>query len=194
MADLSQKPLFLVGKKTVLRPVSKSDIPLLWHWINDPEVREFVSHDLPNTEKQEEEWVNTIGSDDKNIVLIIETNERVPIGVISLNYIKWRDRVATTGTIIGEKQFWNKGYGTDAKMILLDYAFNTLNLHKICSAVIDFNKRSLRYSLHCGYKIEGTRKRHIFKKGRYRDLIELGLFKEDWLPYWKKYLATKTAE
>lgn len=191
MPDSNPKPVFLTGRKIDLRPLNKADVPLLTRWVNDPEVREFVSFDLPRTERQEEDWVSALGSDDKNICFGITTKAGILIGVMSFHQINWRDRCATTGAMIGAKEYWGQGYGTDAKMTLLDYAFNTLNLHKICSAVIAYNKRSLRYSLHCGYKIEGRRKKHIFKKGRYWDLIELGLFKKDWLPYWKKFQEKK---
>ena len=72
----------------------------------------------------------------------------------------------------------------------LNYAFNTLNLRKICSSVLAFNKRSLKYNLHCGYKIEGRKRKQIFKNGKYWDEIILGLFKKDWLTIWKRYQKT----
>lgn len=190
MAESIQKPIFLVGRKVNLRPFSKDDIPTLTRWINDPEVRQFVTIVLPRTEIQEAKWIEKLGSDDKDIVLGIETKEGRLIGSMGIHRINWTDRVCMTGAIIGDKNYWGKGYGTDAKMILLDYAFNTLNMHKVCSAVIAYNKRSLCYSLHCGYKIEGRRRKHIFKDGRYWTLIELGLFKEEWLPIWKRYSKT----
>ena len=182
---------FLEGKKTNLRPFSKEDVPLVTQWINDPEIREFVSIVFPQTEKQEEEeWYNKIGKDNKNITLGIETKDDKLIGIMGIHGIDWVSRVGTTGAIIGDKDYWSKGYGTDAKMHLLDYAFNTLGLYKICSTVIAFNKRSLQYSLHCGYKIEGRRRKHFFKRGRRWDLIDLGLFKSEWLPIWKIYQKT----
>ena len=187
MPEKNPKPIFLIGVKVNLRPIAKEDMLVIIRWINDPAVREFVSATLPQNEKQEEEWFNKIGKDDKNIILAIETKKGILIGLMGIHQINWKDRICTTGAIIGEKEYWGQGYGTDAKMILLDYIFNTLNLYKVCSAVIEYNKRSLRYSLHCGYKIEGRRRKHIFKEGRYWDFIELGLFKKEWLPYWKKY-------
>ncbi len=190
MSDGKQKVVFLEGKKVILRPFTKNDIPTLTRWINDPEVRQFLIATFPTSEEKEEEWIKSLGSDDKNIVLAIETKEGVLIGSMGIHRISWKDGVCTTGALLGEKDYWGKGYGTDAKMALLDYIFNTLNLRKVCSDVYTFNKRSLQYSLHCGYKIEGTRKKHIFKKGKYWDLIELGLFKEDWLPIWRQYKKT----
>lgn len=184
------KSVFLAGRIINLRPFSKDDIPTLTRWINDPEVREFVTVVFPNTAKQEEEWYNKLGSDDKNVTLAIETKDGNLIGSMGIHRINWIDRVGTTGAIIGEKEYWGKGYGTDAKMYLLDYAFNTLNLHKVCSAVIEFNERSLKYNLHCGYRIEGERREHVFKRGNYWKLIELGLFKEEWQPIWERYQQT----
>lgn len=191
MKEKGLTPIFLIGRKTNLRPYSCSDIPTLTRWINDPHVRNFVTACFPVTEKKEEEWFNKLGEDDKNIVLGIETKEGILIGSMGIHNINWRDRVCTTGAIIGEKEYWGRGFGTDAKMILLDYIFNTLNLQKACSNVISYNKRSLQYSLHCGYKIEGRRLKHIFKNGKYWTLIELGLFKKDWLPLWKQYTKLK---
>lgn len=187
MSEKCQKPVFLEGRKVNLRPFTRADLPILTRWINDPAVRDFLTATLPQTEKQEEEWFNKLGADDKNVVLGIETKEGLLIGSMGIHQINWKDRICTTGALIGEKEYWGRGYGTDAKMVLLDYIFNTLNLRKVCSSVIAYNKRSLHYSLHCGYKIEGRRRKHIFKRGRYWDLIELGLFKKDWLEKLKIY-------
>ena len=192
MSDNNQKSkvVFLKGKKVNLRPFSKEDVSLITQWVNDQEIRDLVSFVFPQTEKQEEEWYSKIGSDNTNIVLGIETKDNKLIGIMGIHQIDWVARVGTTGAIIGEKDYWGKGYGTDAKMQLLNYAFNTLGLYKISSSVIAFNKRSLQYSLHCGYKIEGRRKKHFFKRGRRWDLIDMGLFRAEWLPIWIKYQKT----
>lgn len=190
---MSELPVFLRGRKTILRPPNKeTDLNAMWSWVNDPETTQFVLVFLPQTNVQEGEWFDRIGKDDKNIVLAMEAGdkERKLIGSIGIHQISWKDRVATTGTLIGEKEYWGKGYGTDAKMQILNYCFNTLNLHKICSAVIEYNERSLRYSLHCGYQVEGRRRRHLFRNGRYWDMIELGLFREEWEPIWERYQET----
>jgi RimJ/RimL family protein N-acetyltransferase len=187
--NIEPRVIFLEGRITNLRPFSKKDAPTIIRWINDPVIRDFIISYLPQNEKQEEEWIEK-GSTEKNIVLCIETKSGIPIGSMGIHNIDWVSRRATTGALIGEKEYWGKGYGTDAKMQLLNYAFNVLNLHKICSGVIAYNKRSLHYSLHCGYKIEGRRRKHHFKNGKYWTLIELGLFKEEWFPIWNRYRKT----
>ena len=188
--------VFSTGRKTILRPINKTtDLPSIVRWVNDPEVQQYVAMFRPSTLEQEKAWAEKLDNDEKNIVFAIETrplrgkSSRL-IGLMGLHGINWKDRVAETGAMIGDKRYWGKGYGTDAKMQLINYAFNVLGLHKLTSAALAYNQRSLRYSLHCGYKVEGTRKRQIFKDGEYRDLIILGLFREDWLPIWRKYQKT----
>lgn len=179
--------VFLKGRKVILRPVLESDVPSLMKWINDPRVRQFIQNVFPLTEGAEREWVaNLAKKSDTNIVLIIEVDGKA-IGNMGVHQINWKDRTATTGAIIGEVEYWGKGYGTDAKMVFLEYLFNTLNLHKVMSRVYAFNKRSLAYSLHSGYKIEGRLRKQCFVNGRYHDEIILGVFKKDWLKARKKY-------
>ena len=188
----SERIIFLKGNKIILRPICKeTDLPTLLRWINDPEVIQYLTTYLPSMKQNEEEWLDSLPKNrNENIVLAIETLAGKFIGVMGLHRIDWKNRTAGTGAFIGNKKYWNRGYGTDAKMILLNYAFNTLNLRKIYSGAIAFNKRSIRYSLHCGYKIEGRRRKHFFVQGRYYDEVILAVFKPDWLPIWKKFKAT----
>lgn len=185
---MKKQVVFLRGRKTTLRPMTVDDAPTLQRWVNDPEIRTFIERTLPISIMEEVEWINGGSKSSKaGIHLVIEV-KGVPIGVMGIDKIDWVSRIGTTGAIIGEKRYWNKGYGTDAKMALLKYAFDTLGLRKMMSAVKAFNVRSLKYSLHCGYKIEGRLRNQFFVDGKYHDEIILGLFREDWLPYWKKYM------
>lgn len=179
--------VFLRAQKCFLRPLEKTDAPLLTRWINDPEVTQFLERNMPIMQALEEKWIEGLQGSKTDIALLIVTNAGKPIGVMGIHHINWIDGTATTGAFIGEKEYWGKGFGTDAKMILLNYAFNVLNLRKICSRVYAFNGRSVVYSKHCGYVDDGCQKKHVFRNGKYHDVIQLALFKEVWLPYWNKY-------
>lgn len=185
--------VFLKGKKTILRPGRKeTDLEDFVRWFNDPEISQYLSIYTPMWHDREAEWFDALGKSNTDIHLVIETLEGLAIGIMGIHLIDWKDRVGTTGAMIGEKEYWNKGYGSDAKMQLLNYAFNTLNLRKICSSVYAFNERSIHYNVNCGYQIEGTRKEQFFRNGKYWDEVMLGLFKEDWLPHWEKYQSEET--
>lgn len=184
--------VFLRGKKTILRPVAKADIPTITRWINDPVIRQFISSFLPQSEAEEEKWLQGL-SERKNtdLVFAIETIDSGRfIGLMGIHAIKWNDRTATTGALIGETDCHGKGYGTDAKLMLLHYAFDTLNLRKICSSAIAYNERSVRYNLRCGYREEGRRAAQYFKNGEYWDDILLACFREWWFPIWERYLES----
>jgi RimJ/RimL family protein N-acetyltransferase len=122
-------------------------------------------------------------------VFIVETLQGEPIGTMGLHHINLKDRNATTGAMF-DKKFCGLGLGTDAKLYLLEYCFMELNLHRVVSSVIEYNKRSLRYSLRCGYKIEGRSKEEVFKEGKYRDVIHLAIFRKDWERVFNRYLKT----
>lgn len=182
----------LVGKKVILRPRRKDlDLENCWRWINDPEIAPFIQVIPPIDFKSEEEWFDRAGQDANNKIFVIVDKEiGKPIGNMGLHNIDWVHRFATSGAIIGEKEYWGKQYGTDAKMVLLNYAFNTLDLRKVCSSVYDFNSRSLDYNKHCGYKVEGVLHKQRFKFGKYCDEILLAVFREDWESIWDLYQKT----
>ncbi len=179
--NTTQSIVFLRGAKTVLRPIEISDVPLLTKWINDPDVRMYLQTNKPMSEIAERKWVESLADGKGGITLLITTYTGVPIGVMGLHDINHIDGTATTGAMIGEKRYWGKGYGSDAKRALLAYAFETLNLRKICSRVYAFNTRSIAYSRKCGYVDDGVQHKHVFRNGEYHDVVQLAIFKDEWL-------------
>lgn len=187
MSTESQSIVFRKSKRVVLRPVLESDIPLLMKWINDPEVSQYLNAHLPMMEADEREWFENLHKrKPNNIVLIIEIDGK-PIGNMGLHGISFKDGTATTGALIGEKDFWGKGYGSEAKMLLLDYAFNTLNLTMVLSRVLAFNERSYKYSIKCGYKEEARIRELHFHAGKRWDELILVVRRNDWLHLWEKF-------
>jgi len=185
--EQKEKVFFLKGKNVNLRHLNEDDVPVMTHWLNDSEVTQYITINHPMTLEQELEYLKAnIGRQDK-ILLGIETLDGVYIGNISIDKINHVDRTATTGIIIGNKEYWGKGHGTEAKMLLLNYAFNTLNIRKIHSSAISFNERSVKYQKKTGAVVEGVLKDQIYKNGKYYDQIMLSIFKEDWLPIWDKF-------
>lgn len=188
MSQTNKEVVFLQGKNVYLRPVCKEDVPHLVRWMNDEDTRQYLYRYLPLTEAEENEWVEKLSQSKTDIVLtMVHGSSGRVIGTMGLHHIDWKDRRATTGAMIGEKDFRDKGYGTEAKMVLLNYVFNELGLRKVCSTVFDFNARSRAYSEKCGYKQEGVLKAHVFLHGEYHDEILLAVFREDWLPLWEKF-------
>lgn len=181
--------MFRTGKRLYLRPIQEGDLPDLERWINDPEVTQFLEASYPMTMADEQAWFEGLSKrKESDVVLgiVLKEGDRF-IGNMGIHRINHRHGFATTGSIIGAKEHWGKGYGTEAKMILLEYAFNTLNLRKICSLVYDYNPRSKKCLEKCGYRVEGVQKAQIFRNGRYADVYQLAVFRDQWLPLWAEY-------
>ncbi len=177
------------GIKTVLRPVNpETDFELLWPAVNDVSISQFILARPPITAASEREYLENLGKDGKDIVFAIcEKSSQNFLGLMGLYNINWQTRIATTGALIANKEFWGKGYGYDAKMQVLHYAFHFLNLHRIDSSVVAFNKRSAGCLLKCGYKEEGVRREYHFRHGKYFDQILFGILRRDFDPIWKRY-------
>ena len=189
-------PAFLEGKRVYLTPHSLDFVDKCVRWVNDEKVRNFITLAFPTMRISEEAWIRSqADKKEREVCLIIvvkgdKPEDDLPIGVISLSKISWIHGTATTGTIIGEREYWSKGFGTEAKMLLLKYAFLTLNLRKICSEVISYNGRSVAYARKCGYVDDGgPKKAHVFKNGAYHDMVQLAVFRESWIPLWEAYKA-----
>jgi RimJ/RimL family protein N-acetyltransferase len=182
-----QDVVFLRGAKTILRPFNEeTDLKLCQKWINDPEIRQFILNSSPFTLGQERKALEKLVERENSVFLIIEVDGR-PIGTMGIHNIHHIDRTASTGALIGNKEDQGKGYGKDAKMVLLAHAFFSLNLRKIYSSAIEFNENSRGYQESTGYKVEGVRKKQFFRHGRYWDEILTAVFKEDFDPLWEEY-------
>ena len=184
-------PLFRKSKRVSLRVITKDCVPKYLEWFNDREVTKYLTTIYPMSEQEEIEWVEGMPKrKPTDVVFAIWTNEGRFIGNLGLHKINFIDGTAVTGAVIGEKDCWGKGYGTEAKMLLLDWAFNVLNLRKINSHVLGFNGRSQRYSEKCGYKVEAVLKAQRFRDGKYADEVIMSVFKTNWLPFWEKFRET----
>jgi len=178
--------VFMQSKRVKLRPLLKEDVPSLLRWINDSEIQQYLSVYLPIMEAEEDEWFANLHKQHNNIVFGIVVDGKL-IGNMGLHGINHRNGTATTGALIGYREYWGKGYGSEAKMLLLNYAFNTLNLRKVRSSVIAFNKRSYKYSRKCGYIDQGRLTEEHYAFGKYWDEILLAVFRDDWEPLWDEF-------
>lgn len=182
--------VFLRGKRIYLRPVEKTDIPKLYIWTNDYEgVLQFLTSRYPNLLEDEEAWYENQRKNKKTDVVfaIVRSDTNECIGIMGLHRIDYISGTAVTGSFIGEACNRSKGYATEAKMLVLHYAFNILNLRKICSHVFATNPRSIRALEKSGYTLEGILKEHRFVNGSYVDEHMFAVFRGSFTPLWEEF-------
>ncbi|MGX4599017.1 GNAT family N-acetyltransferase [Faecalimicrobium sp. JNUCC 81] len=169
------------GEKVVLRSYKEEDIEIALKLVNDKELKKFLVDCIPfpTSKWEEDEWIKSQKSNKEGTynfaIEDIETNKY--IGGCGINSVNWLTRVAVVGIMIGDKDYWGKGYGTDAMKVLIDFIFNDMNINKIRLSVFSFNERAIKSYEKCGFKVEGVLKNEIFKEGKYYDEIIMSKFR-----------------
>jgi diamine N-acetyltransferase len=175
------KNVFLAGTGIYLRPVERADSTQFVKWVNDAEVTRTLLLHRPVTHEAEEEYLMTIAKSDASVVLGIVARESDQlVGIAGLHQIEAKDRHATFGIFIGEKSEWGKGYCTEATALMVGYAFDTLNLHRVALHVVEHNVAAIRSYLKVGFQQEGVLREAMFREGRYHNLLTMGILRDEW--------------
>lgn len=178
----------LYAERIRLRASEREDIPLFLKWVNDPEVCEFLEHSSVLNRIQEEAWFESVSSGPRTeLPLVIEVREPdsyswTPIGNLSFMNIHLIHRSAEIGIMIGEKQYWDQGYGTEAMRRMCQHGFEDLNLHRIFLRVYEGNERGKKAYRKVGFVCEGTMRQARYHHGRYWDVDFMSIIKSDWEP------------
>lgn len=159
----------ILGRRVRLRALEETDLERCYTWINDPEVTEHLTTRFPISMHDERQWLLRASSGDGDKVFAIETAAGEHIGNIGLHRIRYLDGNAELGILIGAKERWNQGYGTDAILTLLRFAFEEMNLHRVYLRVDADNPRAIRCYEKCGFAREGTLREATYRRGLYKD-------------------------
>lgn len=171
----------IYGDGIRMRAIERADVPNFVRWLNDPETRQFLLLFKPLSTMDEERWVERLADRDDYIFAfeaLIE-DRWVPLGNVGLHDIDWKNSNATFGIFLGEKQFWGQGYGTRATRLMLQFAFDTLNLHRVELEVFAFNPRAMRAYEKAGFRLEGTRRESFFQDGKYWDAYRMAILRDE---------------
>jgi RimJ/RimL family protein N-acetyltransferase len=171
------------GDKVELGPIQREYLPKYVEWLNDWEVSRFLVPGIPFLLNLEDEtdWFEQRRKDKNSMVFaILALPERQLIGNCGLHNLDWKNRSAVFGIIIGEKTFWNKGYGTDATRTLLRFAFEQLGLNRVELEVYAFNPRAARAYEKAGFRRDGVRRAALYRDGKFHDIYLMGILREDW--------------
>jgi RimJ/RimL family protein N-acetyltransferase len=171
----------LTGELVRLRALEPEDAQHAHRWINDREVTQFLMARYPFSLASEKEWAEGAAKPNsfEEARYVIETLDGVPIGVCGLHRGRPEDRIANLGIMIGEKDYWSQGYGTDAMLTLLRFAFYQMNLHKVTLGVFEINPRARAVYTKCGFVEEGRGREEYFQDGRYIDIIRMGVLRRE---------------
>lgn len=151
----------ITGKKTKLREKKLSDVHNDYHWQSDPELAKLDA--APTLDMSFAiyllDYSSVLHHKDNRYPLAIETLEGKHIGNCTCYDIDGKKREAQLGIMIGDRDYWDKGYGGDVIDTLIDHIFNTSTLNRLYLKTLDWNERAQRCFLKCGFADCGQLKR-----------------------------------
>jgi diamine N-acetyltransferase len=171
----------MIGKHILLRAPEPADINQLYIWENDPSIWHLGNTLSPYSRFEIEQFVLNAGHDiyaSKQLRFMIEWHDcpdkNIAVGSIDLFDFEPHHKRAGIGILIDEK-YRKNGFATEALELLIQYCFNTLNLHQLFCNIENDNHDSIRLFTRLGFKTCGLRKQWLFRKGKWNDEMMLQL-------------------
>jgi len=172
---------FIEGKKVYLRPVQDEDFNMVYFGKNNSQVREtlflFAPQTLEQVQAEMKQWSNS-----KEIMLftICSNDDNKPVGQTAFVRIDYVSRAAVFYLAVYDPTSWSKGFGGEATRLMVDYAFNILNLNRLHLHVCAENPHAVEAYKKAGYSIEGTLRQAMYHHDRYVDFYVMGMLRQEY--------------
>lgn len=159
----------IIGKRIYLSPMTPEDADRYAEFFNDLEVTRGLTLSASYMSVEDEKsWLSSHVSSNQDYSIIDAKTDSL-IGSVGLDGIDMLNSTAEIGIAIGDKNYWDKGYGAEAMELLLDYGFRRLNLHSVFLHVYSFNERAVRCYKKVGFKMAGTLRSQVQRGGKFYD-------------------------
>ena len=179
----------LKGNLVHLAAVDPEEVSKLFAtWDRDSEYRRLLDISPPrlHSSKAIKDWLEKELGDQGNTLhwfTIRAVADNQLLGDIVIDVTQWNARDSFVGLGIGPRNFWGKGFGTEAMQLILQYAFTELNLRRVTLTVFEYNQRAIRSYEKVGFRHEGRQRDRILREGKRWDILCMGILREDWIKH-----------
>lgn len=176
------RPIILKGEKVSLGILLKEDLQKSWEWFNERSTARALFNSAHFTlREEEEEFYEEIkkNKDKMPAFAVIENGSGKFVGVAGFNWVNYQARWGEIFYYLASEER-EKGYGTEVVALLVDYAFNHLNLHKVWAKVHADNRASIRVLEKNGFTLAGRLRDHVWSDGKYVDELFYELIRGEW--------------
>jgi RimJ/RimL family protein N-acetyltransferase len=167
----------VLGYLVKLRPMEPADADALWRWNHDPDVMRWMDDDYAQPLAQvRQRFAERPRNSYSDVLYGIEAllDGRL-IGLVRLHGAEPETACAEFDIYLGEKEYWGRGYATDAVRTMCRYGFDKMGLHKITLTVVTENRAAHHIYRKVGFVEEG-RLRQVFRRdGQWYDMFTMGL-------------------
>lgn len=162
-----------------LRDLLPEDEGRLFQWRGEPEVARWMSDADVSGREAHQAWFDQLRGDPDLRGWIIQSDGR-PAGLLTLTGLAGHHRRAAWNWFIGDRDARGRGVGRAAQVLGLDQAFLGLGLHKVWAEVMADNDAAMKVQTGAGFRREGYLRGHVLKDGTPRDVVMLGILREEW--------------
>ena len=159
-----------------VRPMLESDLEQVLAWRNHDDIRRYMYTKHEITLSEHTNWFKKASNDSNHYLLVFEINS-VASGFVNINKLTHGD-IAEWGFYVAPDS--EKGTGKRLGITALNYAFQTLKLHKICGQALAYNTPSVRFHMSLGFLQEGILRDQHFNGQHYYDVVHFGLLADEW--------------
>lgn len=163
-----------------LRDLSPDDEGQLYAWRAESEVARWMSDADVSGRETHRAWFEQLCSDPDLKGWMITRGGR-PSGLLTLTGLAGHHRRAAWNWFVGDADARGRGVGRAAQVLGLDRAFGELGLHKVYAEVMADNDAALKTMAGAGFRREGYLRGHVLSNGRPRDVVQLGILRDEWL-------------
>lgn len=169
--------------RLALRALSESDVADVFSVFSDPVVMRYWDGSVMATQQDAMKYIEQIRQGFRRRELfqwgIADAANDTVIGTCTL--IRWSPNHERCEIGFALRQTcWGKGLGFEAVTALIEFAFTTLELHRLEADVDPRNDRSLRLLERCGFRREGLLRERYYVNGERQDTLMLGLLRREW--------------
>jgi len=180
---MTLKPNLLRGERVYLSAVQDDDLEVISDWTENsdfvrlynrrpavPQTVADVSAEIREMQRSEREF--NFG--------VRRCEDELLVGLAGLDGISWTNGTAFLSIGIGEEGHRRRGYGREAMELLMRFAFDELNLHRLCLTVFSYNEAAIALYESLGFVREGVYRQHLHRDGRRYDMILYGILRDEW--------------
>ena len=183
MTDDTADPIINIrGSKVGLGPLNRAMLPDLTRWINDfATLRTLGIDPRPMTAGEEDQWYSQVTTDPNTVhFAIYELEDMAHVGGVNLHDIDRRHQACELGIAILDPARRGKGLGTEAVILVTDYAIHALSMHNVHLRLLAFNQAGSRAYEKAGFREYGRRREAILHSGRRWDMVYMDVIASEW--------------
>ena len=159
-----------------LRQMTQDDLNLVLEWRNHPDTRKYMFSQHKISPEEHAQWFDRLGRDNSQTALLYIVND------VALGYVNFKkiEAPATANWGFHLNHAAPKGTGKQFGQTALNYAFEVIKLRKVCSQVLEFNEKSIKFHLNLGFQREETMQQQYFNGKNYYNIEFFRLLASEW--------------